>query len=207
MKDLIVFKPHSIVDIITNSSSELFVFEGNEKEVIEEMIRQVYPNYDNEYEELKSIMELSVEELDNFISYHCSPHRYPARRADYPLIGDYTFEELYEPEEGGRAWNGELQYQLKDNSRPPKNLTVKKFDDFINKDIDPYSEENWNNDEEEYEDKWHIRRFVTLQNHTEVINRICPEHNLYFMYSLDENPNWDYQEKLEEIGGIRYHLG
>lgn len=30
--------------------------------------------------------------------------------------------------------------------------------------------------------------------------------NLYFLFSLNENPNWEYQQKLEEVS-TRYHLG
>lgn len=210
MKTLFLFNPHSIVDIITNSSSELFIFKGGEQKEVEKMIKSVYPDYKQEYTELINIMDLSAEDLDGFMYNHCHARVYPAARKDYPLIGDYTFDELYEPKynDGRLAHNGEVQYQLRDNF-PPK-PKVKKFDDFKNMDLDPFQEENWTDDEdEEYfgDPRWRPRYFVKESNKMEVINRICPKHNWYFLYSSDENPNWDYQEKLMKIGGRRYHLG
>jgi len=42
MKTLFVINPHSIIDVITNSSSELYVFKGKNKETIEKMIEEIY---------------------------------------------------------------------------------------------------------------------------------------------------------------------
>jgi hypothetical protein len=207
---IFTFNPHSIIDIITNSSSELFVFKSKSKEIIEEMIEEVYPNYLKEYMPLIHINDLEVEDLNNYLTYHCSAHQWPARPGDMPLIGDYTFDELYEPEINMRtgeievAWNGEIQYTLRDNSRPPKkeNKIVKNFDDF--KDVDPFGEEKWDNEEDEL--PYWDRSFVTDKNIEEVKNRIDPNRKMYFLYSIGDNPNWDYQIKLMEIG-YRYHLG
>jgi hypothetical protein len=208
-KILYVFEPHSIVDIITNSSSELFVFKGKSKKIVEGMIKKLYPDYLSEYEELRHIDELTAEDLDSFLGWHCYPCIYPATREDYPLIGDYTFEELYEPRmRNGQpeiAWNDEIQYQLRDNTRPPpKKEKVKKFDDF-QKDIDPYGEEDWEDTNEPVED-WHFGSFVTPENLEEVKNRIDPKRKTYFLYSIDDNPDWNYQKKFSKIG-TRYHLG
>jgi hypothetical protein len=173
-KIMFVIRPHSIVDVITNSSSELFVFEGKEKETIEEIIKDVYPNYLNEYEALKNITELSIQELDTFIQYYCSPGVWPARKKDYPILPGFTFEELYEPDMDyitGEiripAWNGELQYRLKRH------------------------------------DKYN---FITEDNYIEFINKMSPNKDMYFLFSTDENPDWDKQEQLMNIGA-RYHLG
>ena len=38
------------------------------------------------------------------------------------------------------------------------------------------------------------------------LNMLDPENNTWLLYSLDENPNWEYQEKLSTIGE-RFHLG
>jgi len=197
-RTLFLFQPHSIVDIITNSSSELYIFEGKNKNIIEKMIEKVYPEYLTEYAPLISMDEISVDDLDSYISRVC--HGWGDDPNDFPLIGDYTFDELYEITNR----YGQLRYELKDNTRPPKEKKVKKFDEF-NKDIDPYGEENWEGNDED-DGIWHYRQFVTEKNIEEVKDRIDPKRRMYFMYSLDENPDWDYQEKLMEIG-TRLHLG
>ena len=38
------------------------------------------------------------------------------------------------------------------------------------------------------------------------INGISPKKDMYFLFSIDENPEWEEQEKLELIS-TRYHLG
>ena len=202
-KVLYIFQPHSIVDIITNSSSELFVFKGKSKETIENAIEEIYPDYLREYEPLVYIMDASIDDIENFLYYHCSPNHWPAERHEYPLIGDYTFDELYEVDEEFNLGN-RVSYRLKDNTRPPSFKKIKKYTDF-QKELDPYEEEDWDGETQNH--IWHHRRFVTEENRMEVINRIDPKHQMYFMYSRDENPNWECQEMLTEIGGKRYHLG
>lgn len=66
---LFVIQPQSIIDVITNSSSELFVFQGNDKEVIEGMISDIYPNYRDEYDELRSIQDFNAYQMKSFISW------------------------------------------------------------------------------------------------------------------------------------------
>jgi hypothetical protein len=173
-KTLFIIQPHSMVDVITNSSSELFVFEGKEKETIIEMIKSVYPDYLEEYSELKNISELTSNELDMYFSYMCSPHIWPARKSQYPILPGFTFDELYEPEKDWKtgdikqsAWNGEIQYRLKNNE---------KF------------------------------YFVTDENREECINKLSPNRDMYFLFSYDDNPNYEYQELLEMFGQ-RIHLG
>ena len=160
----------NVIDIITNSSSELFVLKGESKAIVEEMIANVYPNYRNEYEELKHIAELTLDELENFISYHCGSSCWPARKENYLILPGFTFDELYEPEKDWKtgelkspAWNGEIQYRLKED-------------------------------------------FIDENNKEEIINRLDPNRSMYFLFSLDENPDWGMQESLMNIGD-RYHLG
>lgn len=174
MKTLFVIKPHSMVDVITNSSSELFVFNGDSKESIKEIIKSVYPNYLDEYHELVNISEISIQNLDIYFSYACSPHSWPAKISDYPILPGFTFDELYEPERDWQtneikepAWNGEFQYRLKQN--------------------------------EDYS-------FITKENFEEMKKKLSPNNDMFFLFSKDDNPNWDYQDKLMNIG-YRYHLG
>lgn len=41
---------------------------------------------------------------------------------------------------------------------------------------------------------------------TKVAHQLDPNGTIFLLFSIDENPNWDYQEKLEEIG-TRIHMG
>lgn len=166
---MFVIHPHSVVDVITNSSSELFVFNGSNKEVIVDMIKEVYPHYLDEYYELKNIVELSTDELELYLGYTCSPGCWPAYKSQYPVPNGFTFEELYEPERDWQtdeikkpAWNGEIQYKLK----------LK----------------------------------ITDENREDIINRLSPDKEMYFLFSIEDNPDWDYQMKLENFGE-RIHLG
>lgn len=173
---LIVFviKPQSIIDVITNSSSELFIFHGKEKEVVEELIKSIYLNYRDEYAELRSLRSLNTEELDHLISRMTGAHCWPAKKSDYHIPGTFTFDELYEPKDEKPAWNGEIQYRLKRNQKDPK-----------------------------YE--W-SHFFVIEENKEWVLNKLDPTNTMFLLYSYDENPDFDMQEKLEIIGS-RIHLG
>ena len=174
-KVLFTIRPHSIIDVITNSSTELFVGKSNSKEELIELIEEVHPNFRNEYEEIKHIDEVDPSELESYFCYMCSPHQWPASKRMYSVLPGFTFDELYEPEDNGTpAWNGEVQYKLKNNVANPKN-------------------------------KWD-RDFVTEANIEEIKNKLDPERKMYFMFSIEDNPEWDYQEKLSEFM-TRIHLG
>ena len=166
-KVLFTIKPHSIVDAITNSSSELFVGKTQNKEELLAFISEAYPNYRNEYEELKNIDEISIEDLGMYFSYTCSPHSWPATKNQYPIPQGFTFDELYAPTSTEPAWNGHIQYDLKHD--------------------------------EHY-------RFVTKENFEELKQKLDPKKEMYFLFSIDENPDYEMQEELEKFM-TRYHLG
>jgi len=69
MKNIFAATIQSVIDVITNSSSELFVGKFNCKEELEKMIKEIYPNYLSEYQELKNIDELTVDDLDCYVQY------------------------------------------------------------------------------------------------------------------------------------------
>ena len=56
-------------------------------------------------------------------------------------------------------------------------------------------------------DRWaFIKSEFVKDNKQKIINAIDPDKKMFFMFSLDENPKWEYQEKISEIM-TRYHLG
>lgn len=151
-KTLFVFTVDNMVDLITNSSSELFILHGNTKEEVIGMVGNVYPNYLNEYEEIVNITELSNESLDTYLSYSYSD------------------------------WNDKFAVSKAFETDP--SIFYKNFSEFD-------KEKYWYGDisEEGYK----------------IVRESLPK-NMYFLFSIDENPNWEMQENLESIGE-RYHLG
>lgn len=167
-KVLFKLQVHSVVDIITNSSSELFVGKNQSKKVLTELIKAVYPNYRDEYDKLVSLNSIPLRDFNTYLWYICNTHVWPAEKKDYYVPNGFTFEELYTPAVNWKtklqeppAWNGEIQY------------TFKKFSNAELKDIR---------------------------------KRFNPNNDIFLLYSLDDNPNWDMQEKLETIME-RIHLG
>ncbi len=164
------------IDLITNSSSELFVLKGKTKEVVIELLDETYPEWRNEYDEPKNISDLDVDELDTYFRYSCSSHCWPTDSKDeYPVLDGFTFDELYQEKNEDIPWNGQVQYELKNNISKPR-------------------------------DKWDYS-FVTKNNKKKLIDKLSKTNgNLWFLYSIGENPSWENQENLMEIAD-RYHLG
>lgn len=171
-KTLFIIQPQSIVDVITNSSSELFIFRGKEKAIIESMIEDVYPNYLNEYEPLISVRDLNCDELDNLLNWLTGSWIRPAAKHNYRIPGTFTFEELYQ--ESGTSRRGDIEYELKKNYQSP-------------------------------DSEWSYS-FVTEENKEWVLDKLDPDHSMFLLYSQHDNPNWDMQEELMNIGE-RHHLG
>ena len=161
MKKIFVFSIDHVIDIITNSSSELFILKGKSKEIVEEMIKSKYQEYRTEYNEIKNITELDADELDQYIDYEYFCYDIPRDRCR--LIPGFSFEEMYEIKKRfGRDC-----------------ISLKRNEGY---------------------------RFVTSENKEKIINGLSPNKDMYFLFSIDENPNWEMQEELMAIA-TRYHLG
>jgi len=154
-KILFIAKPHSMVDLITNSSTELFVGINKSKDTLMMLIEEIYPNYLHEYEPLKRIDELSNEEIHTYISYYYDRWSNSQQKTIHSLVPGFTKDEMY---------------------------TKHKYGEFIKGD------------------------FVNDDTREKIIKGIDPNGSMLFLFSLDENPNWEMQEKLMDIMD-RYHLG
>lgn len=69
MKTLFTFQIQSFTDVITNSSSELFVYNGRTTHDVEELLNSTVPGWENEYENPKSLEELTSDELETYMDY------------------------------------------------------------------------------------------------------------------------------------------
>ena len=160
---MFVFNVCNIIDLITNSSSELFVLQGDTKETVMELLRATYPDYLNEYCEVKNIEELTNDELDTYISQEYHSWSNEKQEVEHNVISGFKFDEMYEVPEWGR-----------------KN--------------------------EHYKQDRFYPRAVTDETREKYIKALSPKKDMYFLFSLDENPDWDKQEVLMEVAS-RYHLG
>lgn len=145
---------HSVVDVITNSSSELFVGLENSKELMVSLVKDIYPGYLDDYEEVRGIEDLTDDELEMYISYHYNGWS----NSQQCMMHNVTFDEMYE---------------------------TKVYD---------------------YGSYTYIRSDFISDNRERINNSIDPERKMFFMFSRDENPDWEMQERLMSIMQ-RYHLG
>ena len=148
MKTVFAIQIDHTIDIITNSSSELFVLEGKNAEIVKEMVSLVYSNYLNEYEDVKSAQDLNIDEVETIISYmedykEISPFGLPADKlwSNLETRGKYEY------------WYPELS-----------------------------------------------------ESGAQLVKDYLASKNYYFLFSLEQNANWDMQEMLSNIGQ-RYRLG
>lgn len=152
-KTIFTLNVDHVIDIITNSSSELFVLEADTLKIAAKMIAEVYPDYTSEYE-LKTTKELTPDELNTYLDYK----------------GYY---------------NGQRELPDSIFNIAPELLW-----------------KNWNN----RFDRKYYHKSISDSGAELVKEKMDPKNKMFFLFSLDENPDWDYQEKLMEIA-TRYHLG
>ncbi len=164
-KTLFKINANHAVDLITNSSSELFVLKGSTKGMVIDMIESAHPNYRSEYHEPRLMSELDAGELNTYIDRHFDRWSNTAQKKLNGVIPGFTFDEMY------YNWNEKHGY--KNDGREPSYYVS---DEFVEK------------------------------NQAAIAKALDPNDEMYFMFSLDENPEWEFQEKLMEFG-TRYHLG
>ncbi len=161
---LFVISPNHTLDIITNSSSELFVLRGLSIKIIKEMIKEVYPDYLKEYYPVKHSEKLTGRELAKYLSYAYEHNDY----------SNNTYRSIKNP------------------SLPDRIYSFYEYPDY--------------HDKEKKHKTWYIDDRKVSKCKRLILDIIDPDRQMYFLFSKDENPEWEYQEKLESLGS-RYHLG
>jgi hypothetical protein len=157
-KKVFAFNVDNMVDIITNSSSELFVLKSDNKEVITALLESVYPNFRKEYDEPIQYRDLVGRD---FVSAIHNLYGWSNEKEHCIVFPGFKFEDIYEESEYNHKWRP-IEYRWKDG--------------FIE------------------------------SNKEAIMKAIDPNNQIWLLYSLDENPNWDMQERLMEVA-TRYHLG
>jgi hypothetical protein len=176
--ELFVFKIQSVSDVITNSSSELFVFDGNNENEVREILDSIYPNWKNEYNSPKDVSKFDKEELSDFLE-------------NTREINGWEEYYLKKPDFELRKKNMELRC-----CELSSEIGLKPEEAYDNWEIwDPTNHEDWQNISLKISDKF-VDKFKEHAN----------KEKIFALYSLDENPDWEYQELLSEVAD-RYHLG
>lgn len=175
MKQLFIFNVDNVIDIITNSSSELFILNGESTEIVKEMVANVYPGYLSEYEEVTSLRDASTEQIDTYISWVAEPWH---MRDGYYKMSDKERRD-YEIEDAKKK-------AAKYNMEPEVFFT------------------NWDNAFDYSKSWWSANISEAGLKH--IAKTLDPNGNIFLLFSIDDNPNFEYQEELENIAR-RYHLG
>jgi len=194
-------KVQSYSDIITNSSSELFVFDDNKS--VDEVIKEldgIYPDWRNEYQEPEKLKD-SEDGADTMFRYsigynmkHFEEAAYCERNGILPTF-ESEFFTLYDVDLTKDDFDRNLSYAKKiaDELGDTPEKVFSNWDKF-----NPFA--TWDDEKElgltEYLDLSDYGLELYKKKHAEDV----------LVWSLGENPDWDYQEKMSEIAN-RYHLG
>lgn len=173
-KVLIEIKVDNVVDIITNSSSELFILSGDTKEIVQEMVSDVYPNYLNEYEQIVPLREADDDQIDTYLD-----------KIEAPIWNIWEATRNMSEEE-------ERLYRIKVATKIAKKYKMTPDEYYI----------DW----EDTKNKKYFYPQASIKGLRKAAELLDPNGQIFLMFSIKDNPNWDMQEKLMEIG-TRYHLG
>ena len=173
-KVLIEIKVDNVVDIITNSSSELFILSGDTKEIVQEMVSDVYPNYLNEYEQIVPLREADDDQIDTYLD-----------KIEDPIWNIWEATRNMSEEE-------ERLYRIKVATKIAKKYKMTPDEYYI----------DW----EDTKNKKYFYPQASIKGLRKAAELLDPNGQIFLMFSIKDNPNWDMQEKLMEIG-TRYHLG
>lgn len=209
MKSLFIIKIQSQSDVITNSSSELFIFDNkNSKDEVINLLNNVYPNWRDEYDEPVPFSEIGENELWYLLpdSKYDIEDRFLETIRDYIFTNDLDRKDFYNNPKCNElleSFNEELKSTKYD-------LPAAKFareyglepevfwDGFDDLKIEIRS--SYNND-------WKYPNCSRLKISEEGIKAMIDANpNSWLLYSYGENPDWDHQEDLMQIA-TRIHLG
>lgn len=204
MKNLFVFNIQSTSDVITNSSSELFVFndKGSKAQAIE-LLDSIYPNWRSEYEEPKELKDASDRELDIYFynvtginSYFDSDCSKAIKKFFGRFENDARYLSCSEIETIRANWSKE-----KDSQAIPicKELGLTPEEAFSNWAIyDPFDTTAY------YMQNIAITNLELTATFKDAYKK--KHGDTVLLFSLYENPDWEMQEEIEKYA-IRFHLG
>lgn len=178
----IVFKINiqSFSNIVTNSSSELFVFVDDNLDFVEELLNKIAPNWKDEYE-LKRAIDCNEDELETLIDNIALPN------IEWSSFDSDTIEEQLKKYDDAICHYFLREWGIDEEEVPSL------FDNWDEPIVDktPNGTFSWFYLQPSYkmyeEFKRRVKYDVTL-------------------WSYNDNPDWDTQQKISKYAQ-RYHLG
>lgn len=209
MKSLFIIKIQSQSDVITNSSSELFIFDNkNSKDEVINLLDNVYPDWRDEYAEPVPFSEIDENEL----WYLLPDSKYDIEDRFLETVHDYTFtNDLNQKDFYNNPKYNELLESFNEELKSTKyDLPEAEFARGYG--LEP--EVFWNGFDDlkievrsSYNNDWKYPNCSRLEISEEGIKAIIDANpNSWLLYSYNENPDWDHQEDLMQIS-TRIHLG
>lgn len=160
------FRADHVVDLITNSSSELFVLRGKTLEIVTSLIEEQYPNYESEYEKPVPTSEMSADQLYTYIDREFNGWSNSMQKQRGLPIPGFKYEDMYTVPDWAARY-------AKEQKREPERYLSEKF----------------------------------IEDNLDAVRKaLDPNGEMFFLFSLDENPDGEMQDRLSQIGD-RYHLG
>ena len=209
MKSLFIIKIQSQSDVITNSSSELFIFDDkNSKDEVINLLDNVYPNWRDEYAEPVPFSEIDENDLwywlpdDHYdilndfrdiMINHLTESKIQYKDFLYTSECDELLKEFNENLKTEKYKLSEVEFARECGLEPE--VFWNGFDD-----LKVEIKSSYNNDHK-YLD---CSKLEISEKGKEALIKANP--NTWLLYSLYENPNWNHQEDLMEIA-TRIHLG
>lgn len=177
-KVLFVFNIQSCSDVITNSSSELFVFNSASAKAVKELLDRGVPGWENEYEDPIKFSDMSEDRQEEYL--------------------DWILDDLYYDDfkyKTPQKFNDAIIRRYHKLTCLPKEEIPKLFENWNEFELDD------NTDIRYYYFRLHLSDYGLKVFKDKYCDDIC-------LWSLDENPDWERQKKITYFcGGQRYHLG
>lgn len=176
-KALFIIQVENSIDLITNSSSELFVMNGETLDNVREMIESAHPNYLDEYYEVVALRDATPENINTYLSW-----------IEDPFYHGGNYWKLSDEERKSKKEKSKIQFAKRFGMTPEE----------------CYSDYENRNDKEKYPYSfwYNIKEDALIK----IAKQLDPDGKIFLLFSIDDNPNWDYQEKLSDFA-TRYHLG
>ena len=172
-KSLFVIAVDNMINLITNSSSELFVLNGDTLDSVRQMVSSIHPDYLTEYHEIVALKDADNMLTETYLDWiENSWHNH--------------WEETRDMSEKER-----IEYDIAKHTKEAEKYGMLPEAFF----------ENW----DERNDKYFYSR-ISEKGYDAVRHTLDPNGRIFLLLSLYDNPNWDKQEALRNIGS-RYHLG
>lgn len=178
-KSIVRIVLQSFSDVITNSSSELFVFLNGTTEFVKNQLDQFVPGWNEEYEYPILFSDMNEKDQEKYIEWVF----------DLPWFFDQDYYDV-------ETYNKAIVKHVTRTLCIPDEEVPMIFDNWNKPD---YFEDRFGNKHTTYHLKISDFGYELLKNKYK--NDIC-------LWSIDENPNWERQELIMSIlGARRYHLG